>query len=327
MFHHSIIFLTAVTLAVLALTGPFGVDNNTARHRNGVASACIGDGDSWSNEIQMIKRKEGETKGSHWASATTTMVEEERNYSSSSPIPHARQRHTLSTEGKNRKNHIQHRPVSHPHDNQLYVAQEDSLMMRKLHRNSSIRKACENMSSSAPPSPPPSTSQEAATTATIVVCPAAEVQSLKVDQPEEGASSSSSAHYFSSRPSFEPNVVEVEDLSNDYPSSRDKGPDGKYCGSFSLGVVRGEVFARQSNASFDFHMEGFHQNVTCQGEAYEYNSRTHHADVPGSRDPDNCLGSLLTGANVTLDVLYYPKTDQLKLDFGFTYVKCRKCEP
>lgn len=120
--------------------------------------------------------------------------------------------------------------------------------------------------------------------------------------------------------------VQVEDLSNDFPSSREKGPDGKYCGSFSLGVIKGELLAKQTQSRFDFHMEGLNHNITCENEAYAYDPLTHHADVPGSRDPEDCLGSLLTGANLTLDVLYYPKSDQVKLDFGFTYVKCKKCE-
>lgn len=121
-------------------------------------------------------------------------------------------------------------------------------------------------------------------------------------------------------------VVREMNNSDAEPESRENGPDGKYCGGLSLGVIKGKLFAKPLQSVFDFHMEGLNQNITCEDEKYIYDRVTHHADVPGSRDPEDCLGELLTAANLTLDVIYYPKKDQVKLDFGFTSVKCKKCE-
>lgn len=106
----------------------------------------------------------------------------------------------------------------------------------------------------------------------------------------------------------------------------DEGPDGKYCGSFSVGLIKGFVLAKKEKSTFDIHLEGMNQNLTCTDEEYVYDSETHHADVPGTRDPEDCLGEPLTHAKVTLDVVYAPEEDVVTLDFGFTHVDCKKCE-
>lgn len=136
---------------------------------------------------------------------------------------------------------------------------------------------------------------------------------------------SEALHSTTFSPGCGPTVREKNNASVD-PGSCEVGPDGKYCGSLSLGVIKGEVFARPLESLFDFHMEGLNHNVTCRNETYIYNPATQHADVPGSRDPEDCLGELLLSANITLDVVYYPKKDEVKLDFGFSKIKCKKCE-
>lgn len=105
-----------------------------------------------------------------------------------------------------------------------------------------------------------------------------------------------------------------------------EGPDGKYCGSFSVGLIKGFVMAKREKSTFDIHLEGLNQNLTCTDEEFVYDPETHHADVPGARDPEDCLGEPLTKAKVTLDVVYAPEDDVVTLDFGFTHVDCKKCE-
>lgn len=116
-------------------------------------------------------------------------------------------------------------------------------------------------------------------------------------------------------------------LASSISKNTGKGPDGKYCGSFTMGLVRGELLVRQAQSDLDIHVEGVSNlNTTCEKEKYTFDKKTNEVYVPGATDKADCLGDLLGQGDLKLKVLYAPKTDVIRLDFGFTHVDCKTCE-
>eukprot|EP00796_Vickermania_ingenoplastis_P011226 gene11226-7797_t len=104
------------------------------------------------------------------------------------------------------------------------------------------------------------------------------------------------------------------------------GPDGKYCGSFSVGLIKGELHVHQPKQVFDIHLEGMNHNRTCSDEAYRYDRPAERLIVPGAEDPADCLGDLLASAKLHLNVTYAPDVDNIRLDLGFTFIDCHPCD-
>jgi hypothetical protein len=106
---------------------------------------------------------------------------------------------------------------------------------------------------------------------------------------------------------------------------RERVPDGTYCGSYGNGLVVGNVTMKAGSDKFDMVMAGLGLDLQCKNETVIYDPKTHHAKVAGATDPNDCIGSVLTESDLTLDVIYKPDLDEIVLDLGFTKISCTKC--
>lgn len=106
----------------------------------------------------------------------------------------------------------------------------------------------------------------------------------------------------------------------------EREPDGSYCGSYAVGLVRGRMDIRKSQGLFDINVTGLGISLVCDNETYKYDPKTHTADIPGARDPNDCVGKALEENQVNATVRYNPKDDVVVLDLEFTHIDCKKCE-
>lgn len=103
-----------------------------------------------------------------------------------------------------------------------------------------------------------------------------------------------------------------------------QGPHGKYCGSYSFGLVSGTVVFDDTAKNFDLAFDGLGAHVKCDKEAYSMNADGTLA-VPGATATADCLGSVLSSNGLSLDVLYHHDDDTLDLDLGLASLTVKRC--
>jgi hypothetical protein len=107
-------------------------------------------------------------------------------------------------------------------------------------------------------------------------------------------------------------------------NAKTQGPHGKYCGSYSFGLVSGTVNFDDTMMNFDLSFDGLGAHVKCTKEAYSINADGTLA-VPGATASADCLGSVLNSNGLSLDVLYHHDDDTLDLDLGLASLTVKRC--
>ncbi|CAM37845.1 conserved hypothetical protein [Leishmania braziliensis MHOM/BR/75/M2904] len=108
-------------------------------------------------------------------------------------------------------------------------------------------------------------------------------------------------------------------------SVKERVPNGTYCGSYAGGLVVGNMTIRAVSSTFDMFLIGLGLQLACKNELFAYDMKTHEATVIGAKDPNNCIGSILTENNLTLRVFFDPRADIVTLDLGLAKIECKRC--
>lgn len=95
------------------------------------------------------------------------------------------------------------------------------------------------------------------------------------------------------------------------------GPRGSYCASYG-GIGSGRA-TFQSSSEFSVGVNVFGQNITCTGERYKYDPKTHLVIVPGATDPNDCIGKYLTAYGVRVVVRYDESANALDITANGTF--------